>query len=121
MEQRCGDNYLPVSPMPLLQYWTYMMYANPNIMFFPLSDTVMNRGKSNISFLESSYFGAAYFGNVSLPEFSGITLKGMKEFYNGDWDIKSLEIANQLSWEYICDELLLSNINKIRTERLLSI
>lgn len=121
MEQRCGDNYLPVSLMPLMQYFKYLHTENPNIVFHPLSNNKFNESKSNIAIIEASYAGAAFFGNVSLPEFCGITLKGMSEFCKGDYDIKSLEIANSITWEYICDELLLSKVNEVRKERLIKL
>ncbi len=119
MEQRCGDNYLPVSPMPLLQYFQYMMDANPNVVFFPLSDTVMNKGKSCISYLESTYFGATFFGQYNLPEFQKPGVIDISQLEVGmTTNFEMLSDHNKLAWENICDTLLLSKVNQIRKERL---
>lgn len=122
MEMRCGDNYLPVSQMPLMQYQEYMATENPSVVFHPLQDNLFNRSKSNIGWLESSFAGAAFVGNKNLPEFDKHFIFSFDNF--GEvlkMDMESLKIANQLSWEYITDELLLSKINLLRTERLLAI
>lgn len=124
LEQRCGNNYQPVSQMPLIQYFNHMSTGNPNILFHPLSETVFNKGKSNIAWLEGSFAGAAFFGNKNLPEFNKdcilpIDLLG---YYlkNKSYEA-SLSRYNSLSWELICDELLLSKVNKIREERILAL
>ena len=122
LQLNCGANYNAVSPMPLMQYLTTIRDANPNIVFHPLQDNLFNRSKSNISFLESSYAGAAFVGNKNLPEFDKHFIFSFDNF--GEvlkMDMESLKIANQLSWEYIVENLLLSDINKIRVERLLNI
>lgn len=122
MELRCGDNYQPVSQMPLMQYFDYMGKESPNIVFHPLQDNLFNRSKSTISFLEASYAGAAFVGNKNLQEFD------MPFIYSIDYlggllkeNIEVLKLANLMSWEYIQEHLLLSKINLLRTERLLTI
>lgn len=122
LEQRCGDNYLPVSPMPLMQYFEYMYKENPNVVFHPLCDTVFNRSKSNIAWIEASYVGAAFFGNKNLPEFNLKTIVGIEQLpqYLSQNEWYDFEIENKMSWDYIKSNLLLSNINKLREERLLA-
>ncbi len=127
LEQRCGDNYLPVYPMPLLQYFEYMADENPNILIFPLADTLLNRSKSNISWIEATYCGAMYFGNTNLPEFNKKHIQPIDALWDGDnflnWPVLQ-EVSyfyNKDSWTEICDTLLLSNVNKIREQRLLEI
>ncbi len=122
MQINCGDNYTPHSPMPLMQYFETMYKANPNICFHPLRNTLFNKSKSNIAWLEATYAGAAFFGNKNLPEFDKETIISIDELQNiSKWNFDHLEGANLGSWEIIKSTLLLSNINKIRTERLLSI
>jgi hypothetical protein len=122
MEMRCGDNYTPVSQMPLLQYHEYMSAENPNLVFHPLQDNLFNRSKSNIAWLEATYAGAAFLGNKNLPEFDKeciLSINALKEI--GKFDFDQLELTNLMSWEYIQENLLLSKINLLRTERLLAI
>lgn len=107
-----------------VQFYKMMCEINPQAFFYPLTDNIFNRGKSNCSWLESCYAGAAYFGKTEFPEFDkpGIFPLGMlqqalsKKGNGGD-----LRIANNISWEYICDNLLLSKVNELRLERLLNI
>ena len=67
-------------------------------------------------------FRSAFFGVTGLPEFNkpGATdLKELPEIIkSGDWQY--LNQQNELAWEYICDNLLLSDINKLRIERILA-
>lgn len=123
LEQRCGINYQPVSQMSLMQYFKYLNNENPNIMFAPLSTTKFNQSKSNISWIEATYAGAAFFGNIELPEFSNESIfsisllqKGIDFEYGGI----ALEQANKEAWELIKDNLLLSKVNELRKERILS-
>lgn len=120
MEQRCGDNYLPVSQMPLMQYFEYLQKENPNIVFHPLCNTKFNESKSNIAWLEATYAGAAFFGNKGLPEFNHISINAVKTDIT-KVDHASLKIANELAWDYILENLLLSKVNLLRTERILAL
>lgn len=122
IEQRTGDNHHIVGGMSIIQYFKYLLVENPSIMIFPLCNTPFNKAKSNISFLEATYAGAAFFGNKNLPEFEYEDLiydfdrlSDALGYYPG-----SLKLTNELSWEYITDNLLLSNINKKRTERIIA-
>lgn len=119
MEQRCGDNYICHTQMDTVSYFESLHEYNPNIMIFPLCDTVFNRSKSNICWIEATYAGAAFFGNKNLPSFDIIPM-----YYFHDQILKtdtvSLKISNELSWDYITENLLLSNINKQRHERLIA-
>jgi hypothetical protein len=55
LELQCGEkygkNYTPVSPMPLLQYFSYMHKENPAVVFHPLQNNKFNESKSNIACL----------------------------------------------------------------------
>jgi hypothetical protein len=121
MELRCGMNYKPVSLMPLMQYFNFMWEQNPQAVFHPLRNTIFNQSKSGISWMEATYAGAAFFGNKTLPEFDHpfitdlkLLPKAISEHHSDYMHGKNLD-----AWQYILDNLLLSEINKIREERLL--
>lgn len=119
MELKCGDNYQPVSQMPLMQYMNYIVDKNPNMVFHPLQDNLFNKSKSNIALIEAVYSGAAFCGNINLPEFK---LPGVLSIdYLAENLSENLETAHLASWHYIKENLLLSKINELRVERLLAI
>lgn len=120
IEMKTGGNHHIVNGMPIMTYFNYLSFENPSIMIFPLCNTPFNKAKSNISFLEATYAGAAFFGNNSLSEFDKDFIFNFKElplYMNND---KVLQNANELSWEYITDNLLLSKINEKRFERIIA-
>lgn len=122
LEINCGKNYHSVSPKPLMEYFSTILKANPNIVIHPLRDTDFNKSKSNIAWLEATYAGAAFFGNKNLPEFN---LPFIAPICNLDLGMMGggeyIEKNNADSWEYIKENLLLSKINELRIERLLDI
>lgn len=120
LEQRCGDNYQPVSMFPLMQYFEYLHKQNPNIVFHPLSKTKFNESKSDIAYLEATYAGAAFVGNMDLPEFKDkVCLGDLNEALN--MPIETLQSWNETAWGNITTWRLLSNVNELRKERLLSL
>lgn len=112
-EQRCGDNYNSVDVMPISQYFAFLKQLRPRSIIFPLCDTKLNMGKSNISLIEGTWAGANYFGNKNLPEFAHDFVNELSDFPNdkGQAEAKA----------YIEENLLLSKINRIRIESLLSL
>lgn len=120
IEINTGDNHGIVNGMPIMQYFKYLFYENPCIMFFPLCTTKFNEAKSSISFLEASFAGAAFFGNKKLPEFDLPCILDIDEMEEQIHDGRLLESKNKASWEYIKENLLLSSINKLRIDRILA-
>lgn len=122
LEQRTGDNHHIIGGMSISQYYNFVYNENPSIFIFPLCDTPFNRGKSNICYLESLYVGAAFFGVTALPEFNkpgASDLKMLPEAIKGEhW--KYLKEQNEIGWQYVLDNLLLSNVNKMRIDRILA-
>jgi hypothetical protein len=104
-----------------IQFYKMMHKINPSVFFYPLVDNQFNRGKSNCSFLESVYSGAAYFGNMNLPEIQLPGVRSLSQVGNDMKDPDKLQRNHEDSWEFIKSNLLLSDINKIRLNRLLSI
>jgi hypothetical protein len=107
-----------------IQFYKMMHGFQPCMFFYPLETTTFNQSKSNCSFLESVYSGAAYFGNTALPEMQkpGITdlkeLLGLMKLPDNKLE-KILKKNHEASWKYIQEHLLLSKINLTRMERLL--
>lgn len=105
-----------------VQFYKMMHEMNPQIFFYPLTDNVFNRGKSNCSWLESCYSGAAYFGKTEFHEFDKPGIKPLSDlaYMLKDNHADELEEMNSESWSYIQDNLLLSKINQLRLDRLLT-
>lgn len=122
IEMRTGDNHGIVPYMSIIEFFRYFNFENPNACFFPLVNNEFNRGKSNISFLESSYAGSCFFGNKELPEFNLDCIFPIERFSEiGTMAKEEMQKYNEMAWQYVCDTSLLSNINRLRTERLLNI
>lgn len=102
---------------PALEFYQSMHMLNPCAFFYPLADSLFNRSKSNCSMLEGVYSGAAYFGS-GLPEFEKPGVLPFTEMGELIGDTSLLEKSHNESWQYICDELLLSKVNELRKQRL---
>lgn len=126
IEQRTGDNHHIVGGQTIFQYFKWLNFENPQILFFPLCNTKFNQGKSNISWIEVTYAGGVLFGNMKLPEFNLNSIQPIEALWEGDdflhWEMinEVLYQYNQDSWKYIKDNLLLSNVNVKRISRILS-
>lgn len=119
MAQRCGDNYQMIGGMTIMQYFKFLNTENPQVVFFPLEDNSFNRAKSNICWIEATFSGAAFLGNIALPEYIDGTVLDIREMDEVMGDIELLDFYNRVSWDYIKDNLLLSKVNKLRVKRLL--
>lgn len=121
LEQRCGDNYNSVDMMGLTQYFDYLKQMRPLAMIFPLRDTLLNRGKSNISMMEAHFAGAAYFGNINLPEFSHPFNMPIEAFSYQIGNPDYLSKRHSEGSAYINQNRLLSQVNELRVKSLLSL
>lgn len=119
LESKCGDNYIIIPGTHMLDYFINFQMINPNIFIYPLEDTKFNRAKSNISWIEATYAGAA----VLAPEFHQDFIKPgilnfkdsfVNEFNSVKSDVKKLQEMNEESWDYIQNKLLLSIVNQKR-------
>lgn len=106
-------NYYAVEGMPIMQFFDYLKKLKPRAMIFPLCDTPLNRGKSNISLIESALIGADYFGNTDLPEFQLPFTQSLSYFPNCSGHAESKA--------YVEENLLLSKVNLLRIQSLLSL
>lgn len=121
LEKRCGDNYIAMGGASTVQFYKLMHEENPCVFFYPLADTVFNRSKSNIAWLESTYSGAAFFGSKNLSEFDLEFIEDFKYIENSldEYHKEIYKQCNKSAWEYILENLLLSKVNNKRIERLL--
>lgn len=119
LESRCGDNYLIIPGTHILDYFRNIHKLNPGIFIYTLEDSKFNRGKSNISWIEATYAGAAVIAPEFLPEFikpgiSNFTSSLRETFDRIKKDTNLLNLMNELSWDYIKAKLLLSHVNQQR-------
>lgn len=127
MESICGDNYNAMVGMHIIDYFKFFCNLNPNIFIYTLKNTQFNKAKSNISWIEATYAGAAVIAPEFLPEFANmpgiITYnKSMSIVFNNVKEpINRLAIVNDLSWQYIKKNLLLSEVNNLRYQSLLQL
>ena len=126
LESRCGDNYLIIPGTHLLDYFRNMHKLNPNIFIYPLEDSQFNKAKSNISWMEAVYSGAAVLAPVFHKDFikPGILNFGksfINEFNSIKKDLDKQEQMNNDSWEYIKAKLLLSKVNERRYDSIVEL
>ena len=119
LESRCGDNYLIIPGTHIMDYFRNFHKLNPNLFIYTLEDNKFNQGKSNISWIEATYSGAAVIGPENMQEF---IRPGIANF-NGSFaplfdklknDNKVMKLMNETSWDYIKAKLLLSYVNQQR-------
>ena len=127
METKCGDNYLIVEGLHIMEYFHYFYNLNPNIFIYPLEDTKFNQAKSNISWIEATYAGAVVLAPNNINEFKekpgiiNFDEKFINLFNVVKNDYKVMKILNELSWTYIQNNLLLSHINQLRYNSILDV
>lgn len=120
LEQRCANNYIRTSHATTLQYFKAIADYNPNILFFPLIDNKFNQGKSNIAWIEGVHSGAAVFSNIKLAEYKMPGVLDFSDVTDKMNDYEVLKKANEESWAFIQDNLLLSKVNQLRHKSILS-
>jgi hypothetical protein len=111
--------------MDILDYHTYLQQIQPGIVIVPLDDSVFNKGKSNIAWLEGTYGHAqivapdfeewrkpGIYNYTDPASFKEQLLRAMKDVEENNWK------PIQDSWEYILKNLMLSSINQKRWELL---
>lgn len=116
------DNLETLPSTDPILYFETMIRLAPKLLHVPLRNTLFNRCKSNIAWLEATYFGAVCLA----PMIEEWIKPGALNYADGndyyDWlssVIKGevdLEKYVNISWDYICDNLLLSKINCKRIE-----
>ena len=103
----------------IIDYFAILYNQHPAVVQVPLFDSNFNRCKSNIAFIEGSYAGAVciipeWWGNIpgTLQYKDDDTYyEALRKVLAGEVNIKEM---NELAWQWVKDNLLLSNINKLR-------
>ena len=117
-----APNLFHLGEMDVMLYFKNALQMGASLLHTPLADTQFNRAKSNIAYLEASYFGAACLC-PAFPEWTkpgALNYDSTESYYkqfkaviNKEIDIK---VNNSLAWDYVVDEMLLSRINLKRIE-----
>lgn len=126
LESKCDDNYIIVPGSHILDYFRNIGSLNPNIFIYTLEDTQFNRAKSNISWIEATYAGAAVLAPEYLSEFirPGVISfnDSMEDIFNAvKKNYKLLKEMNEESWDYIQHKLLLSTVNEKRYQSIVEV
>lgn len=111
------DNFFYCGYEPLITYLSNLNKLRPCAHFTFLQNTQFNQGKSNCSWLEATYAGAASFAPEGLAEFDKTPAIKCTNFAMAFAVYKPetlLKRSHDESWQYIKDNLLLSNVNQMR-------
>jgi hypothetical protein len=112
-----------VKQLEILDYFDAGLNISPSVVHVPLHDSTFNRCKSNIAFIEGTYWGAT----CITPEFWG-KLPGTLTYKDADSYYEALTLSleekperNKESWNYIKKNLLSSEVNKLRVKLIKSL
>jgi hypothetical protein len=117
IQKYANENYTFHRSMELTQYFQFIRNLNPALTIVPLAENDLNLSKSNINWIEATYSGSACvipgFGDfeycnglkyLNEMQFEGALIGVMKGHYD-------LQKMNEQSWEFIKENLLLTDIN----------
>ena len=126
METSCGDNYLIIEGLHIIEYFKQFYNLNHNIFIYPLENTKFNKCKSNISWIETTYAGGVVLAPQGFNEFIRPGILNFKDtflylFDRIKNDYKVLKILNDISWNYIQQNLLLSQVNQKRYNSIIEV
>lgn len=112
--------YIP--PIDPLLYFKQLYTLRPKIMHVPLHDSVFNRCKSNIAFIEATFAGAV----CLVPEWEEWTLPGAVTYNSTAQYAEKLELLLnnkinikkrvQQAWDFISQNLSLNKVNQLRID-----
>jgi hypothetical protein len=112
-----------VKQLDILEYFEAGMKLTPAVVQVPLHESIFNRCKSNIAFIEGTYWGATSI----VPEFWGklpgtISYTDAESYYEAlNASIEDKPEYNKESWAYIRRNLLSSEVNKLRVKLIKSL
>ncbi len=108
--------------IPILEYRDFLHALHPALMIVPLVPSEFNLSKSNCSWIEGVFAGAAVIA-PDIPEFQQpgiIRYSGpedfgvkLKEAMTGGYDLTAM---NELSWNHIKTNLRLTRVNHLRRQ-----
>lgn len=114
LNQAANQSFI-ADEMDIIYYFNHVFSMAPMVMQVPIVDELFNRCKSNIAYIEGTYFGALCVvpkwwdvpGALSYDS-EGSYYEALKQALSGEVDI---EAQNAMAWQYIMDELTLSKVN----------
>jgi hypothetical protein len=127
IDDRGRSNIFKVAPMDIIVYHSEVLRMQPAVIMTPLVNTLMNRCKSNIAWIEASYFGAVCIApDMTEWQRPGVlNYKNPEDFYTLLKAVINKEInieeKRDESWKYIMSELRLSKVNIKRVELINSV
>jgi hypothetical protein len=98
-------------------YFQSIQEIQPKIQMVALTDTVFNRAKSNISWIEGTFAGAVTVAPATLAEFNRPGVIPYEDLYGGlrmAANMPDRKEQLRISREYIGNNLLLNHVNKQR-------
>jgi hypothetical protein len=114
-------NLKRIADLDIIEFWHTLKTVQPKVSIVPLVNNVLNASKSNIAFLESAWAGAP----TLAPDMLEWRHPGI---LNYNTPAEFLEILNEIAldnidcmkiaregWQYVQENLLLSNVNKLRS------
>lgn len=114
-----------VSPLNLFEFYNALTARNASFHFHPLMDTVFNRVKSNLGWSDATLAGSVYLApDVEENDRPGIwqyRVQNQDDFYSQfrsmlECDEATLRKMHTDSWTWICDNILMSQVNQKRLE-----
>lgn len=112
-----------VSQMNLFEFYNALTARNAAFHFHPLIDTIFNRVKSNLGWSDATLAGSVYLApdheENRRPGIQTYAAGNKKDFEDAFYallhaDEAFLKIQHDLSWEWICDNILMSKVNQSR-------
>lgn len=120
-----AENNGHIAGTDIILYFKLLFSMNISVMTVPLTDDVFNHCKSPIAAIEASWAGSASITPSWWNFPSALHYGNTQELFDciyaaltGEVDI---EKQAALSWEFVCDTLLLSRVNKKRVELIKSL
>lgn len=111
-----------IKSIPIDKYIGILHKLNNSICIVPLHDNAFNHSKSNIAWQEATYAGAVCLapnweewnkpGIINYENKADFKIK-LKAMIKGEYDLKRM---HQKSWQFICNNLNLQKVNKLREE-----
>lgn len=109
-------SYVPSTD--IYSYFKILETINPDVLLVPLEDNMLNRAKSHIAWLETARFGTnavvRFWSEWHKPKTQGYSNK--KEFLRAANDALLGDKEDVTGWNYVQDNLLLSDVNKQRID-----
>lgn len=113
------SNHMVAGVVPMMDFFQLLIKMNPCVHFSFLENNKFNHSKSNCAWIEATYAGATSFATGGLPEFvktPAIICNDIDDAFEHFQDKDFLKSRHDKSWEYICQNLLLSTVNERRLE-----